>query len=71
MYVDMVNFVYRNYLDLGCYKKDLNELSERIQNFKAAALKNSSDYQDFKMKSRTLLALDHVYDAIREVGDLV
>lgn len=32
MHVDMVDFVFRNYLDSEWSNKELNELSEKIQN---------------------------------------
>lgn len=37
MYVDRVDFMYRNYLDSEWSNKKLKELFKKIQNFEAAA----------------------------------
>lgn len=71
MYVDMVEFFYRNYLGSVWSNKELIELSEKIQKFKGSVYDVFSDHQASKVRSRNWHALDHVCDAIKKVCDHV
>lgn len=71
LYVDVVDFIPCKYVDPGLSRKELNEISEKLQKIKSTAYEIFSAYYASKMGTPKWHALDHVCSAIREYGDFV
>lgn len=69
-YVNNVNFVFKKFLDTGWSDDKTPKLERDIISSKTFKLQIFSAYKPSGMASQQWHALDHICDAIRELGDV-